>query len=66
MPALEEQFRAPVFGRLPRGVRLNSAGEIQIHHICTQASDMDRVRSRRFSACTCAIAAPCVAEYDCT
>lgn len=44
--ALEEELGAPVFERLPRGVRLNTAGEILIHHIRTQASDMERVRSQ--------------------
>jgi DNA-binding transcriptional LysR family regulator len=44
--ALEEELGAPVFERLPRGVRLNTAGEILIHHIRNQASDMDRVRSQ--------------------
>lgn len=44
--ALEEELGGPVFERLPRGVRLNTAGEILIHHIRNQASDMDRVRSQ--------------------
>ncbi len=44
--ALEEELGAPIFERLPRGVRLNTAGELLIHHIRTQASDMDRVRSQ--------------------
>lgn len=44
--ALEEELGAPIFERLPRGVRLNTAGEILVHHIRTQASDMDRVRSQ--------------------
>lgn len=44
--ALEEELGAPVFERLPRGVRLNTAGEILIHHIRNQSSDMDRVRSQ--------------------
>ncbi|MCA8928558.1 MAG: LysR family transcriptional regulator [Alphaproteobacteria bacterium] len=44
--ALEEELGAPVFERLPRGVRLNTAGEILIHHIRNQASEMDRVRSQ--------------------
>lgn len=42
----EEELGAPVFERLSRGVRLNTAGEILIHHIRQQMSDMDRVRSQ--------------------
>lgn len=43
---LEEELGAPIFERLPRGVRLSSAGEILIHYIRNQLSDMDRVRSQ--------------------
>lgn len=42
----EEELGAPVFERLPRGVRLNTAGEILVHHIRQEISDMDRVRSQ--------------------
>ncbi len=42
----EEELGAPIFERLARGVRLNTAGEILIHHIRNQISDMDRVRSQ--------------------
>jgi len=44
--AIEEDLGAPIFERLPRGVRLNSAGEIFIHHIRNQLSDMERVRAQ--------------------
>ena len=44
--ALEEELGAPIFERLPRGVRLSSAGEILIEHARAQLSDMERVRSR--------------------
>lgn len=44
--AVEEELGAPIFERLPRGVRLNSAGEIFIHHIRNQISDMERVRAQ--------------------
>lgn len=44
--ALEEELGVPIFERLPRGVRLSSAGEILIHHIRSQLSDMDRVKSQ--------------------
>ncbi len=42
----EEELGAPIFERLARGVRLNTAGEILIHHIRNLISDMDRVRSQ--------------------
>ena len=44
--ALEEELGAPVFERLPRGVRLSPAGELLIHHIRQQRADLDRVRSQ--------------------
>lgn len=44
--AVEEELGAPIFERLARGVRLNSAGEIFIHHIRNQISDMERVRTQ--------------------
>ncbi|POF34288.1 LysR family transcriptional regulator [Roseibium marinum] len=42
----EEEFGAPIFERLPRGVRLNPAGELLIQHIRGQLADLDRVRSQ--------------------
>lgn len=44
--ALEEELGVPIFERLPRGVRLSSAGEILIHHIRSQLSEMARVKSQ--------------------
>ncbi len=44
--AMEEELGEPIFERLPRGVRLSAAGEILLHHIRTQLSDMERVRSQ--------------------
>lgn len=44
--ALEEELGVPIFERLPRGVRLSTAGELLIHHIRTQTSDFERVKSR--------------------
>lgn len=44
--ALEEELGVQIFERLPRGVRLNAAGEIVIHHIRSQISDLERVRSK--------------------
>lgn len=43
--AMEEDLGVPIFERLPRGVRLSTAGEILIHHIRAQISDMERVKS---------------------
>ncbi|WP_417672062.1 LysR family transcriptional regulator [Roseibium sp.] len=42
----EEEFGAPIFERLPRGVRLNPAGELLIQHIRGHTADLERVRSQ--------------------
>ncbi|MEM6495258.1 MAG: LysR family transcriptional regulator [Pseudomonadota bacterium] len=42
---LEEELGVPIFERLARGVRLSTAGELLIHHIRNQLSDLDRVQS---------------------
>lgn len=42
----EDEFGAEIFERLPRGVRLNPAGELLIQHFRSQISDMERVRSQ--------------------
>ncbi|MEI4487480.1 LysR substrate-binding domain-containing protein [Frigidibacter sp. MR17.14] len=44
--ALERELGAPVFERLPRGVRLSPAGELLVQHIRSQRADLDRVRSQ--------------------
>jgi DNA-binding transcriptional LysR family regulator len=44
--AIEDELSCPLFERLPIGVRLNTAGEIFVHHIKKQQSDLDRVRSQ--------------------
>jgi len=44
--ALEEELGAPIFERMPRGVRLSPAGELLIQHIRGQRADLDRVRSQ--------------------
>ncbi len=44
--AMEEDLGEPIFERMPRGVRLSAAGEILIHHIRSQLTDMDRVQSQ--------------------
>lgn len=43
---LEAEFGTPIFERLGRGVRLNSAGEIFIRHVRSQMADLTRVRSQ--------------------
>ncbi|MDF2235008.1 LysR family transcriptional regulator [Albimonas sp. CAU 1670] len=42
----EDEFGYPIFERLPRGVRLNPAGELLIQHIRSQVSDLERVRGQ--------------------
>lgn len=43
---LEAELGTPVFERLPRGVRLNAAGELLIRHARGQIAEMGRVRSQ--------------------
>jgi DNA-binding transcriptional LysR family regulator len=43
---LEAELETPLFERRPRGVRLTAAGELFIHHVRSQAADLDRVRSK--------------------
>lgn len=43
--SFEEELGVPVFERLPRGVRLTAAGEVVIHHVRSQLSDLERVKS---------------------
>jgi DNA-binding transcriptional LysR family regulator len=42
----EEEFGVEIFERLPRGVRLNPAGELLMQHFLMQESDLRRVRSQ--------------------
>ena len=44
--AFEEELGAKIFERLPRGVRLNPAGELLMAHYLNQRSDLDRLRSQ--------------------
>jgi DNA-binding transcriptional LysR family regulator len=44
--ALEEELGVPVFERLPRGVRLSTAGELLIHHLRTQAADYEKLKGQ--------------------
>lgn len=42
----EDEFGYEIFERLPRGVRLNPAGELLLQHIRTQSSDFARLKSQ--------------------
>lgn len=44
--ALEDELGVPIFERLPRGVRLSTAGELLIHHLRTQANDFEKLRGQ--------------------
>lgn len=44
--ALEEELGVPIFERLPRGVRLSTAGELLIHHLRSQAADLEKLKSQ--------------------
>lgn len=44
--ALEQELGVPVFERLPRGVRLSTAGELLVTHLRNQASDFERLKSQ--------------------
>jgi len=44
--SLEEDLGVPIFDRIANGVRLNTAGELFIHHVRTQLADMKRVKSQ--------------------
>ena len=44
--AFEADFGAQIFERLPRGVRLNPAGELLMQHIRSQFGELDRLRSQ--------------------
>ena len=42
----EKEFGWPIFERLPRGMRLNPAGELLMQHIGLQRTDLARVQSQ--------------------
>ena len=42
----EAEFGAQIFERVPRGVRLNPAGELLMQHIRSQLIDLERVRGQ--------------------
>ncbi|WP_116134549.1 LysR family transcriptional regulator [Tropicimonas sp. IMCC34043] len=44
--ALEEEMGVPIFERLPRGVRLSTAGELLILHLRAQASDLEKLKGQ--------------------
>ena len=44
--AIEEDLGTPIFERTGKGVRLSVAGEIFIHHVRQQLSDIERVKSQ--------------------
>lgn len=44
--SFEKEFGSEIFERLPRGMRLNPAGELLLHHIRMQRQDMSRVHSQ--------------------
>ena len=44
--ALEEELGVSVFERLPRGVRLSTAGELLIHHLRSQAADFEKLKGQ--------------------
>ena len=43
---MEQELGVQIFERLPRGVRLSTAGEIYIQHVRVQLQDMERVKSQ--------------------
>ena len=44
--SFEEEFGEEIFERLPRGMRLNPAGELLLHHIRAQRTDFARLQSQ--------------------
>ena len=44
--ALEAELGVPLFERLPRGVRLSTAGELLVSHLRSQASDFEKLQSQ--------------------
>ena len=44
--SMEEELGVELFERLPKGVRLSSAGEVFLHHVREQLTDIERVKSQ--------------------
>ena len=42
---IEEELGTPIFERLPRGMRLTTAGELFMRYVRGRAADLERVRS---------------------
>ncbi|MBX2854334.1 MAG: LysR family transcriptional regulator, partial [Rhodobacteraceae bacterium] len=42
----EQEFGWPIFERLPRGMRLNPAGELLMKHIQSQRTDLSRIQAQ--------------------
>ena len=51
---LEDEIGAPLFDRLPAGLRLTPAGEILTRHITVVLQDVERVRSELTPCRACA------------
>ncbi|XPF94596.1 LysR family transcriptional regulator [Colwellia sp. RE-S-Sl-9] len=46
MLALENELGVNIFERLPKGVQLSAAGEVFLHHVREQLSDIEKVKSQ--------------------
>lgn len=44
--SMEDELGVELFERLPKGVRLSSAGEVFLHHVREQLTDIERVKSQ--------------------
>ncbi|MDU0353957.1 LysR family transcriptional regulator [Paraglaciecola aquimarina] len=44
--ALEKELGTEVFERLPKGVELSAAGEVFLHHVREQLTDIEKVKSQ--------------------
>jgi DNA-binding transcriptional LysR family regulator len=44
--ALEDEMGVSIFERMPRGVRLSTAGELLIHHLRGQAADFEKLKGQ--------------------
>jgi DNA-binding transcriptional LysR family regulator len=44
--ALEAELGTEIFERLPKGVKLSAAGEVFLHHVREQLSDIEKVKSQ--------------------
>ncbi len=44
--ALEDELGVLLFERLPRGVRLSTAGELLIHHLRTQSAELEKLKGQ--------------------